>query len=113
MDRPKRDFKQSTMELATDFARGYVDATTRAALNYANDPEKRDRLADSQCIRCWYQESRIGGAAITHSPCGICGKEMSFANTNTDTLCKECAMGAALCRHCGADVQLRPRRKYP
>lgn len=75
-----------------------------------DDPERTDRLEDQQCQVCYYG-SRIGGAAITTTECGICGVEMTFGNTNVDILCERCAREKNVCKHCGADMEYKNRRK--
>ena len=96
----------------TDFARAYIDSTIQRALQYATDPEKKIRLKEGYCVRCYYAGSRIGGAAITQRPCGVCGTKMMFGSTATDSVCPPCAIKWDLCRQCGADLRLRPRRKF-
>ena len=50
------------------------------------DLDRKERLKKQECQVCYYG-SRIGGAAMTTSECGVCGQEMLFGNTNTDILC--------------------------
>jgi hypothetical protein len=76
------------------------------------DPKRHDRIVlDSQCRYCFYVSRRIGGAAVTQALCAGCGKVMTFGNTSTDLLCQSCAKLSGLCRHCGADVNGKMRRK--
>ena len=96
----------------TDFARARIDAALRRALQYATDPDKKMRLAEGFCISCFYSGPRIGGAAMTERPCGVCGTKMMFGSTATDKVCQACAVKQELCRECGADLRLRPRRKF-
>ena len=74
------------------------------------DPDKKARLAKQECVVCFYYP-RVGGAMISFSNCGLCGKEMRFPSTNVDKLCPECAKEHRLCKHCGADIHLKSRRK--
>jgi hypothetical protein len=74
------------------------------------DPESSARREAQECVLCYYS-ARIGGAAITERDCGGCGAPQQFMNTATDVLCRDCAKAYGLCKHCGADVALKPRRK--
>lgn len=75
-----------------------------------NDPNKKERQERQLCVSCNYSE-RIGGQSITYSRCGICSREMSFPSTATDLLCKDCAVNNGLCKCCGADIDLKERRR--
>jgi len=82
-----------------------------AGIKLASDPEKKERKKNSLCPICHYwKNSRIGGAAITFKPCGICEKEMCFSSTCTDKICPECALENQLCKQCGADIDLINRK---
>jgi len=75
------------------------------------DTEKKVRLDDALCPVCHYEKSRIGGAACTSAQCAFCQTVLHCGNTNIDVMCKDCAKQAGLCRHCGADLNLKNRRK--
>lgn len=82
-------------------------------LKLEHDPEKHNRVQSCLCRMCYYG-SRIGGHAITVEPCMCCGEEQTYGSTNTDALCLNCAKTTGLCKHCGADIELRVRRqKWP
>jgi hypothetical protein len=74
------------------------------------DPDKEKRLADQECVICYYS-GKIGGAAMTDSHCGICDTTMHFGSTNVDRLCTVCAEKHKLCKHCGADMDYKNRNK--
>lgn len=74
------------------------------------DSSRSERREAHECVICFYG-SRIGGAAMTESQCGICEKEMMFGSTATDNLCNECAIKNKLCKCCGSDLELKNRRK--
>lgn len=74
------------------------------------DANRSQRLKAQECIIC-YGGSRIGGAACTRWTCAFCGKSGFGGNTNVDVLCIDCAKAAGLCKHCGADIDLKNRRK--
>ena len=98
---------------ASDHARAYREWIDESHRNMAEDPRKAERLAKGECVVCFYpQAKRIGGAMMTSAQCGICQKMIHSASTNIDTVCPECARAHDLCRHCGADVRLRTRRKF-
>ena len=75
------------------------------------DKEKERRLEQSECFLCFYEKSRIGGSACTQVQCAFCNKVLSSGTTNIDKMCVDCAKKAGLCKHCGADVNLKNRRK--
>lgn len=91
----------------------YANDLLWKADSFQNDVMRRERRSDGQCRYCYYLSSKIGGAAMTRGACGICGKERTFGSTCVDVLCKECADRYSLCVHCGADRELRPRRRKP
>lgn len=94
-----------------------LNVTARMKHAYENsyalvtDARREDRLTKQECRPCFYLYSKAGGCVITHSPCGQCEKEMVFATNCTDRLCIECAKSMRLCKHCGADIELKQRRK--
>ena len=77
---------------------------------FFTDLEKIKRIAEQECVLCYYN-SKIGGAAMTNSDCGLCEKAMMFGSTNVDKLCADCAKNHDLCKHCGADINLKKRNK--
>lgn len=77
------------------------------------DPERTKRLAQQECPICYYIDGRIGGAAMTSTECGRCGKPMTFGNTCVDAVCFVCALACGVCHHCGADMDGKMRRKLP
>lgn len=105
----KREFRQFTIEdvtFKTQFNRNHLDGLKR----YLEDPDKEKRVIDQECVCCYYS-TKFGGAAMTTSQCGLCVKDMNFSSTCTDILCKECAHDHNLCKHCGADMDYKNRRK--
>ena len=48
---------------------------------------------------------------MTTRPCAICHKDVLYGSTCTDVLCDECAKLHDLCKHCGADRELRRNRR--
>jgi predicted RNA-binding Zn-ribbon protein involved in translation (DUF1610 family) len=79
--------------------------------NAMQDKDQKERHEAQECPLCFYVSSRIGGAAMTTSNCAGCNKEMDFGSTYVDLLCPECAKALGLCKHCGADLDLKGRRK--
>lgn len=113
MERPRAKINADSVRMATDHAIHYGEETVRRAIEYLADDKRKERRAAGKCRLCFYVwVSRIGGAAITTQPCGVCGKEVMYGSTATDKLCPFCAVKHQLCKQCGADVELRPRRKY-
>lgn len=101
------------MRNSTDFARTTGDATILKAMKFLDDPERLQRIKDSQCKTCYYiLRTRLGGNTATERACGICGKEEIYGTTATDPICMSCAVKNELCKRCGGDVHMRPRRAY-
>jgi hypothetical protein len=101
------------MVSASGTAKGRVQHIIDLATAMQTDPRRKDRLAQQECIACFYG-SRIGGSAMTNRPCGWCGAMQMYPSTNTDALCPECAQTHSLCKHCGGDIDMRAgRRKWP
>jgi hypothetical protein len=48
---------------------------------------------------------------MTTRPCAICNKDVLYGSTCTDVLCDKCAKLHDLCKHCGADRELRRNRR--
>lgn len=88
-----------------------VDSMRKRLADFDNDPQRAARLEKSECKSCFYLYGKLGGAAMTLSACGVCDTERHFANTCVDALCKICADKLGLCKHCGADIDLKQRRK--
>ena len=74
------------------------------------DINKKERIDNQECKICFYLPS-VGGCAITTSYCSICEKELIFPNTNVDILCLGCAQEKRVCKHCGADINDKLRKK--
>lgn len=105
-------FDHCKKESSTGHTVEYVKRTIERARLFSEDPDKTKRKALALCPYCFYLSSRIGGAAMTDRDCGLCGKEMTFGSTNTDILCVECGIEKNACKHCGADLDLKHRRKF-
>lgn len=74
------------------------------------DPKKAERLDASECVMC-FEQPRIGGAAMTFWQCAFCDEQLNSGSTNIDVMCIRCAKSAGLCKHCGADLNLKNKRK--
>ena len=91
--------------------RRHLNGILEEADNIRSDRLKQERLDKSECKICFYVSGRMGGCAMTQRPCSICGKDYWYGSTCTDALCMECAREHELCKHCGADRELRERRR--
>ena len=70
------------------------------------DKHRGHRLAAILCVWCWGDSRQIAG---DRHQCGICS-----GACGADILCAKCADVNGLCRRCGADIDLKIRRKkYP
>jgi hypothetical protein len=102
----------ANMVRATESAKSRVQDALKRAQDIAEDSDKKRRLAAQECKACFYF-SRIGGASMTSQACMCCGVEQMHSSTNTDALCIECAVKSKLCKHCGGDLGMVVRRKWP
>lgn len=108
MKMPKRKIDRVSIEWANSRAKQHIESMRKRLSEYDSNPSGKD----GYCGYCSYINSdRIGGSAITNIECSLCSTTMTFANTCTDTLCKECAAENVICRKCGADIELKNRRK--
>jgi len=113
MQRTRNEVTQDSVTRNTELAKDWGEETVVKALQWATDPQKKERLGKSLCRTCFYLHNRrIGGAAMTSQPCGVCAVSVTYCSTATDDLCLDCALKHELCKQCGADVQLRPRRVF-
>ena len=110
MYRHQATIDKVSIERANHYGREQVSYILKRASQFTQDPDRARRLLASECVVC-YGQPRIGGAACTYSACPLCGERISSSNTNIDALCLNCAKENSLCRHCGADIELRGRRK--
>ena len=106
MKQPLKQIDAYSIDSSTNNRRYRKDRIIELAKLLTEDLEKEKRKEESLCQVCYYDKSRIGGAAITFRPCGCCGKEQCYASTCTDVLCLDCAKELTLCKHCGALIDL-------
>ena len=97
---------------ATENAKRYLADTLARANEMATDARKAARIAKHECKWCFYS-SKFGGAAVTTQDCMCCDQPQMYGSTNTDVLCMPCAQKTKLCKHCGGDLELIWRRKWP
>lgn len=74
------------------------------------DAGKKSRLENQECVICYY-DNPIGAAVMTQSACALCGYIMCHYSSATDMLCIACAQKNRLCKHCGADIDLKDMYK--
>ena len=110
-DKPKID--RASIECTTHAVASYVRALIERAEAMKADRFRKSRLEFSECVYCYapYGAGRQGGTKTTQLECGLCSTIIHSNNTNCDVLCVECARKNCLCKHCGADVDLKVRRK--
>lgn len=101
---------KGTLIGATERAKQRVQDWIDLANAATNDTRHAQRIASHECKACFYS-SRMGGAAITTRNCMCCSQPQTYGSTNTDVLCLPCAKEGSLCKHCGADLELRTRRR--
>ncbi len=112
---PKGNLNKRKVFQATVQGKQYTEQALLSAKKLSTDEERTERLNECLCLSCFYlRRVRIGGAAMTSKECATCDTVMQFSSTATDMLCPPCAKENALCKRCGADIELKQRRKpYP
>ena len=114
MTRPRRRIDIVSMNSATHMAERCVSDHIKSALRMQDDPDREKRIREGLCRWCYYCRGRIGGAAMTTQPCGLCGTPETYGSTATDELCLPCAKEHSLCKRCSGDREMRTlRRKWP
>ena len=88
-----------------------LNAIVESAKKLVEDADQSKRLEELRCRACHYQRSRAGGTVTTRAICGGCDAIVRSGNTVVDLLCRDCAKHHAACRHCGASLNERMRRK--
>jgi hypothetical protein len=101
------------IEWATNSGRRIIDETIKRANNFQTDPDKPQRLDKFLCIFCFYHGGFIAGQGFTRRDCMRCHQSQTYSSTETHALCEPCAKIAKLCKLCGADIELKVRRKFP
>jgi hypothetical protein len=116
MSREIQTKRQLTLEaicFASHLSKNQCEDRLTSAKNIENDPKKEERLAKSQCLACFYLRSRAGGSACTSLKCTVCEDNIiRSGNTCIDIVCLDCAKKYKLCSHCGADIDMKQRRKF-
>ena len=106
----RKQINRTSIEWANDYGIACVEHARKLVQAHDHSEGRVERHAKQLCVKC-YLADRIGGAVMTDRQCGLCGTLMHFGNTNTDVLCPACAKENLLCKHCGADIDLKNRRK--
>ncbi len=88
-----------------------LDAFLESATQAEFDLKQEAREEAGECRYCFYYDGKVGSASVTRRPCACCGAEIHSGNTSIGVLCRTCADTHKLCAHCGADRELRVRRK--
>lgn len=101
-----KPFNLYHVEVATSNAINYVDRCQRVV----DDVDREQRLKAQKCKYCFYAGKMVLNA-FEKKPCGLCGVEVVSAHIPANKLCMSCAVTHKLCADCGADVELKRRRK--
>lgn len=95
-----------SMYRANDQAKAVLEHARKVYL----DPDRVERKELRLCISC-YHGGHQGGSMCTTVECAGCSTLLHSSNTYVDALCSECAKRRGCCKHCGADIHLKDRRK--
>lgn len=110
MIRPPKIIDRVTIERATGDAVYRCESMERTAEKMKKDPDKNKRMEKQQCVVCFYI-TRVHLNAFYQSKCGICDSKILSSNSDVGVLCKTCAVENELCLTCGADIDLKRKRK--
>lgn len=91
--------------------KAHIDGMKRRLTRFNEDPERDRRLERGECKFCYYLAGRIGGQAMTTSSCLVCEERILNSSTCIGKICVPCSQEHNLCTHCGADIELRSRRR--
>lgn len=111
MKRENKPITLSDVNDATKRSNYYVSDFKKKAEKLNTDSEKDQRLKERLCLFCYYLNSWIGGATMTEANCGMCQKMTMYSSTCVDVVCTDCADKHKICVHCGADRELKQRKK--
>ena len=111
MNQPAKKLDRHAVQWQTSMNNSHVRDYLKRARDLENDYDRAARLKLLLCPVCHYLGSGIGGAAMTTRPCAICNNDVLYGSTCTDVLCDKCAKLHDLCKHCGADRELRRNRR--
>ena len=89
----------------------YIKSTLLLAKNLQEDPQKQQRIKNCMCLVCWYKAGGMHTNAGVITNCRSCNKDLQFGNGNIDAVCIDCAKDHKICKHCGADIEYKVRRK--
>lgn len=80
----------------------HIEKTYGKLYVYNDDPYREKRKEKQLCKYCFYMTGDSwAGQAFSDTKCEYCEKEMTFATTDTDSFCIECARKLNVCKHCG------------
>lgn len=111
MEKPFRKHDEREARWAQIFSSERMMNILRIAENILSDSKRDDRFKVHECKPCFYSGKGMAGAAMTRWYCGICAKPGMSGSTHTPKLCVECARKHDLCSECGADIDLRAKRR--
>jgi len=98
-------WNKKNIESVDYFNRKKYEKLKIKVMNYENDLLKNNRLKEQKCKSCTYiNNDLISMSAFTTENCYICNKEITFACSDTDKLCLDCAQGNNLCKKCGGTI---------
>lgn len=109
MDLPKQKIDAVRIERETTWRRDRVEHA-RKLVALADGEQAKERRAAVLCPVCYIGGTQ-GGATSTERPCAFCETTLRSGNACVEVLCAKCAAESQLCRRCGADIDLKYRRK--
>lgn len=96
----------------TERAKGYRNEVLRKADRLREDPDRQRRLQERKCLWCFYW-GRVGTCDMRQHTCSNPGCENTFHGPSVghNAVCRECSENHFQCVGCGADLDLKVRRK--
>jgi NADH pyrophosphatase NudC (nudix superfamily) len=101
MEQEFKKWDEGMIEYKTYYNQHRVEDMREKLVEYDNDVEHTERIDNQVCKVCHYISDHIAFQAFTDTYCGICGKKMTFCDSDTDKVCLSCARIHGLCKHCG------------
>lgn len=101
MEQEFRKWDDCMIEYKTNYNQRRVEYMREKLIKYDNDKKHIERTDNQECKACNYIDDNLYFQAFTDTHCGICGKKMTFCNSDTDKVCLNCAIENGLCKHCG------------
>ena len=100
----------NAIQMATLYAQRHIEGTRKRLARAEIDDGRVARLAQRECVVCFYMRGGLAGQAFTDWKCNACGVDGNYPNTAVPRFCNACSDKFEICVRCGGDIELRQRR---